>query len=53
MQNSLVSILIPFKNTEVLNSVINQIYTNWYLIIIDDFSSDNSNLNEIIATIWL
>lgn len=47
MQNTLVSILVPFKNTEVylrdcLTSIVNQTYTNWELIIIDDNSTDNS-----------
>lgn len=47
MQNPLVSILTPFKNTEVfiedcLKSIINQTYTNWELLIIDDNSTDSS-----------
>ncbi len=47
MQNPLVSILTPFKNTEAflddcLNSIINQTYTNWELLIIDDSSTDTS-----------
>ncbi|WP_405293409.1 glycosyltransferase [Algibacter sp. Ld11] len=47
MQKPLVSILIPFKNTGTylkpcLTSIINQSYTNWELLIIDDGSTDNS-----------
>jgi len=47
MGNNLVSILLPFKNTEkylpeCLNSIIDQTYTNWELIAIDDHSSDES-----------
>lgn len=47
MQNSLISILTPFKNTEqfipeCLDSIINQSYTNWELLIVDDLSTDNS-----------
>ena len=48
MQNPLVSILIPFKNTEAfisdcVQSIIKQTYTNWELLIIDDHSTDSSS----------
>jgi glycosyltransferase involved in cell wall biosynthesis len=47
MQKPLVSILIPFKNTEeylsvCLDSIINQTYTHWELLIVDDSSTDGS-----------
>ena len=47
MQNPLISILIPFKNTaeflpECLQSIIKQTYTNWELLIVDDNSTDDS-----------
>ena len=47
MKQALISILIPFKNTqdyigECLQSIINQTYNDWELIIIDDSSTDNS-----------
>jgi glycosyltransferase involved in cell wall biosynthesis len=47
MQNPLISILTPFKNTEIylaecIDSIINQSYSNWELIIIDDHSTDSS-----------
>ncbi|WP_298533522.1 glycosyltransferase family 2 protein [uncultured Algibacter sp.] len=47
MQNPLVSILIPFKNTELylaecIKSILNQTYLNWELIMVDDNSSDQS-----------
>ncbi|TXE11940.1 glycosyltransferase [Seonamhaeicola algicola] len=47
MQSPLISILTPFKNTEVylnecINSILNQTYNNWELLIIDDHSTDNS-----------
>ena len=47
MKNPLVSILIPFKNTEAylkecMESVINQTYTHWEVLIIDDHSTDYS-----------
>jgi glycosyltransferase involved in cell wall biosynthesis len=43
----LVSILTPFKNTELflsdcLNSILDQTYSHWELLIIDDFSTDGS-----------
>ena len=47
MQNGLVSILIPFKNTEIylsdcLDSIINQSYRHWEVLIVDDHSTDAS-----------
>lgn len=47
MENKLVSIIMPFKNTsqylpDCINSIINQQYTNWELIATDDNSSDDS-----------
>ena len=47
MQKPLISILIPFKNTEAfisdcLKSITAQTYTNWELLIIDDNSTDSS-----------
>ena len=48
MQEPLVSILIPFKNTEqylteCLESIINQSYSNWEVLAINDHSTDSSN----------
>ena len=47
MQKPLISILTPFKNTEAflsdcLDSITNQSYSHWELIIVDDGSTDNS-----------
>jgi glycosyltransferase involved in cell wall biosynthesis len=47
MQQPLISVLIPFKNTEnyltdCLESVIIQTYKNWEVIIVDDGSTDSS-----------
>ena len=46
-KNEKVSIILPIYNSEkflekTLNSILNQTYTNWELIIIDDCSTDNS-----------
>lgn len=47
MQQPLISIFIPFKNTstfisECLDSIIDQTYQNWEAIVIDDHSKDKS-----------
>jgi glycosyltransferase involved in cell wall biosynthesis len=47
MPNQLISVLIPFKNTsafiaECLESIVNQTFEHWELIIVDDHSTDNS-----------
>ena len=55
MHNPVVSILIPFKNTEdfivdCLESIIRQTYTHWELLIVDDNSTDSSfSMVETIA----
>ena len=47
MGNELISIITPFRNSskyldECLNSIINQSYKDWELIIVDDYSTDKS-----------
>lgn len=47
MQNGLISILIPFKNTEAflgecLDSILKQTYTHWEVVAVDDDSVDSS-----------
>lgn len=46
MQKPLISILTPFKNTapylsECIDSILNQTYPHWELLIVDDGSTDN------------
>lgn len=53
MSASLVSILIPFKNTaaflpECLNSIVSQSYPHWEVLAVDDHSSDGSK--ELVAS---
>lgn len=54
-QNQLVSVIVPFYNAEAflelaIQSVLNQSYTNWELILVNDGSTDKS---ESIANVYV
>ena len=57
MKEELVSIIVPVYNSEkflndTINSIKNQTYKNWELIIVDDASKDNSVKIIEENTIW-
>lgn len=54
-QNDKVSIIIPIHNgekyiEETIASVVNQTYSNWELILVDDCSTDNTA--EVVRGVW-
>jgi glycosyltransferase involved in cell wall biosynthesis len=56
-KHSIVSIILPFKNEELyleacINSILNQTYPHWELVLVDDNSTDKSTLiaQDFVAT---